>query len=163
MTDGAKRRDDTSPIEITTKKFGLSTGAAPVSSHGLTPAMMAGYTAMMPIADPKPLEADGVQLSLPPKVPDLATWGRTIITWGKYKSEGISSAELFARQDERARTYKAWRKSRVKTSEGLLLDLTRFLLMCEHISKGPALEQGPIIPGTFEVRHCKCQVTLDLD
>ena len=89
MTDGAKRRDDTSPIEITTKKFGLSTGAAPVSSHGLTPAMMAGYTAMMPIADPKPLEADGVQLSLPPKVPDLATWGRTIITWGSRSPKGF--------------------------------------------------------------------------
>lgn len=33
-----------------------------------------------------------------------------------------------ARQDERGPyLYKAWRKSRVKTSEGLLLDLTRFL------------------------------------
>ena len=62
-----------------------------------------------------------------------------------------------------ALTYKAWRKSRVKTSEGLLLDLTRFLVMCEHISKGAALEQGPIIPGTSEVRRCKCQVTLDLN
>ena len=155
MTDGAKRRDDTSPVEIISKKYGLSTGAAPVSSHDLPPVALGGYTVPMPTLDPKPLEVDGVQLHLPPQVPDLATWGRTIITWGKYKSEGITYAELYERQDERARTYKSWCKGRVKTAEGLLLDLTRFLLMCDHISKGPALEQGPIIPGTSEVRRYK--------
>jgi len=155
MTDGAKRRDDTSPVEIISKKYGLSTGAAPVSSHDMPPAKLAGYAVSMSMNDPKPLEVDGVQLHLPPQVPDLTTWGRTIITWGKYKSEGITYAELFERQDERARTYKAWCKGRVKTAEGLLLDLTHFLLMCDHISKGPALEQGPIIPGTSEVRRYK--------
>ena len=155
MTDGAKRRDDTSPVEIVSKKFGLSTGAAPVSSHDLPPFKLSGYTASMPTCELKPLEVDGVQLPLPPQVPDLSTWGRTIITWGKYKSEGITYAELFERQDERARTYKSWCKGRVKTAEGLLLDLTRFLMMCDHISKGPALEQGPIIPGTTEVRRYK--------
>ena len=59
MTDGAKRRDDTSPVEIVSKKFGLSTGAAPVSSHDLPPFKLSGYTASLPTCELKPLEVVG--------------------------------------------------------------------------------------------------------
>ena len=78
-----------------------------------------------------------------------------MITWGKYKAEKICYTELLERSDERAMTYKAWCRQRVKSAEGHLLDFTRFLLMCDHLRQSSTAKQGPIIPGTAEVRQYK--------
>ena len=94
-------------------------------------------------------------MSLPHKVPDMATWGRTLITWGKYKSENMSYADLVQAQDERAMTYKNWCRQRIKSAEGHQLDFTQYLLMCDQLCCGPQLEQGPIIPGTSDMRRYK--------
>lgn len=52
-------------------------------------------------------------------------------------------------------TYKNWCRQRVKSAEGHLLDLTRYLLVCDRLNRGPDLEQGPLIPGTSELRRYK--------
>ena len=155
MSDGSKRRDDSVPIGVVAKKYGVSSGVEAVnpSEPALSPYVPS--VLLTSAMGPKIPEVNGVQLHLPPNVPDLDTWGRTVITWGKYKSENICYRELFERKDERAVTYKNWCRQRVKTAEGHLLDFTRFLLMADFSCQSSKEEQGPIIPGTTEVRQYK--------
>eukprot|EP00435_Cladocopium_sp_Y103_P013288 s1396_g3.t1 len=158
MTDGSKRRDDSSPVEVTVKKIGLSTGTAiPYPSSSSPPGMSSlGSESMLVGACPlSASEYKELTYALPAKVPDMATWGRTLITWGKYKSQNMSYADLVHAKDERALTYKNWCRQRVKTAEGHLLDFTRYLLVCDRLCSGPDLEQGPFIPGTSEARRYK--------
>ena len=138
MSDGSKRREDSMPVEDTVKKMGLSTGPVTMVSSEMFPNPVSGYAAEPAL----------------PHVHDLETWGRTLITWGKY-TENMSYADLVQAQDERAITYKTWCRQRVKSAEGHLLDFTRYLLLCDRLQGGPDLKQGPLIPGTSDVRRFK--------
>ena len=158
MSDGSKRREDSTPVEVTVKKMGLSTGPATMVSSEMLPNPVSGYVSEPVLAGPFPLSAQEsceIKIAFPPHVHDLETWGRTLITWGKYKSENMSYADLMQAQDERAMTYKTWCRQRVKSAEGHLLDFTRYLLLCDRLQGGPDLKQGPLIPGTSDVRRFK--------
>ena len=158
MSDGSKRREDSAPVEVTVKKMGLSTGPVTMVPSETLHDPVTGYVSEPVLASPFPLsaqESNEIKLAFPPHIHDLETWGRTLITWGKYKSENMSYADLVQAQDERAITYKTWCRQRVKSAEGYLLDFTRYLLLRDRLSGGPDLKQGPLIPGTSDVRRFK--------
>ena len=140
------------------KKMGLSTGPVTMVPSEMLHDPVTGLVSEPVLASPFPLsaqESNEIKLAFPPHIHDLETWGPTLITWGKYKSENKSYADLVQAQDERAITYKTWCRQRVKSAEGHLLDFTRYLLLCDRLSGGPDLKQGPLIPGTSDVRRFK--------
>ena len=152
MTDGAKRRA-CSPVKEDAK---LSYAGYEIAAHAHTRELMPGHAPDMavPYAS-KSSEFPGEKITLPPSVSSVEQWGRTLITWGQDKGCGMSYQDLLERKDEKAVGYKKWCMARLNSAEGRLLDLTRFLHFCDRLVTGPALTQGPVIPGTSEVRQYK--------
>ena len=94
-------------------------------------------------------------VELPPEVPDTDTWGRTIIEFGQFGKDELTYAQLHARNDEKAVSYKKWCRSRHMTAHGQLADFAKFLIHMDSLSKSPAVTQGPFIPGTSMMRRYK--------
>ena len=69
VTDGSKRRDDSTPVEVTAKKYGISTGPATFAVLDGAASHCVPYASSSECASPKYPEVNGVQLYLPPKVP----------------------------------------------------------------------------------------------
>ena len=156
MTDGAKRRA-CSPVT------GDSSGAEKISYDGAMVDMYANPRGLMPGYTPeleapyvpKTSECLSAAITLPPNVPSAEQWGRTLITWGQFKGCGLSYHDLLTRTDEKANGYKKWCRSPLHSAEGRLLDFCRYLHFCDQLTHAPTVRQGPIIPGTTEVRQYK--------
>lgn len=75
MSDGAKG-DDSSPVEITAKKIGLSIGTARTAPSIFSSPLVSGYVAdpvSAGLNPPIPADSKELKLALPSKVPDMAT------------------------------------------------------------------------------------------
>lgn len=156
MTDGAKRRACSPVKEDSQSSEKLLYAGYEIAAHAHTRELMPGHAPDMEVPYvPKSSESPGGKITLPPSVLSVEQWSRTLITWGQYKGCGMSYQDLLERKDEKAVGYKKWCMARLNSAEGRLLDLTRFLLFCDRLVTGPALTQGPVIPGTSEVRQYK--------
>ena len=156
MTDGAKRREASPLDQPSSKRGGVSYAGAEIDMKNNPRGMMPGYTPdVEPPCVPYADQRSDMPVMLPPKVPNTETWGRTILTWGQYKGCNVSYEELYNRTDEKAVGYKKWCLSRINSAEGRLLDLIRFLRRRDQESTSSSMSQGPVIPGTSEVRTYK--------
>ena len=151
MTDGSKRREDSYAEEPILKRVHVleSSGSEADPSRLVS---HAGYAAVESFSSPFVSET---HIELPPNVPTLREWGRTVIEFGKLSGTNLSYAELFERTDEHAQSYKKWLKARVMTGSAQLQDLARYLVEREKVSQRPVSKQGPVIPGTSLVRKYK--------
>ena len=95
----------------------------------------------------------GYAISLPPGVESLVMWGKTLIEFGKFASKGINYETLLMSTDKESMSYKKWCCSQADAAEGRLKDLALFLMACDYVT-GQA-DQGPVIPGTKDVRRFK--------
>lgn len=149
MSDGSKRREAESTFQPTAKRA--------------TPDMMSGshvnaaenyVTGSTKLATPY-VKMPSFSGELPPEVPDTDTWGRTIIEFGQFFKDALTYAQLHARNDEKAMSYKKWCRSRHMTAHGQLADFAKYLIHMDSLSKSSAVTQGPIIPGTSMMRRYK--------
>ena len=95
------------------------------------------------------------QCALPAGVASFEEWGRTRIEFGKYDNQGMSYGNLASSHAPECLKYKAWCIQRVKTSTGLLKDLTDYLMEYDRRYRqhyGPETAQSPFIPGTDRLR-----------
>ena len=158
MTDGSKRREGSPVDEPESKRGGY---VHPYVSDGhnvlsLPPGVMTGsISAIEPTFVSKSFDPPELQVTLPPKVPNMDTWGRTIITWGQFKGCNLSYEELYLRTDEKSVGYKKWCMARLNSAEGRLLDLVRYMHRRDLELASSSTSQSPVIPGTSEVRKYK--------
>ena len=146
MSDSSKRR--------------LGPDMAPLSYPGAVtmnpipmPAAMSGPLYPMSSATRFGTTKKGTEIVLPPGVDTLATWGKTLIEFGKFASKDLDYNTLVAATDKESVSYRKWCKSQVDAAEGRLKDLALFLWA--HETATGQTEQGPVIPGTNDVRRFK--------
>ena len=95
---------------------------------------------------------------LPQDVPNVTTWGRSIIQIGKFMAKrgepNLSYAELFDdRTNVETCSYVKWVIAQTDSAKGLLLDLASYLrVRSDEEAEG---EQLPFIPGTSTLRMFK--------
>jgi len=154
MTDGSKRRDDDQPIPHHPKRVMVPQAKAySAGTSSQVPALPA-YTAVnvaagVPFPDPS-----GTLPAFPTGVPDLATWGDTIIEFGQYKHQNMSYIDLVTATDDRSTGYVKWCRARASSASGQLKDLCDFLI--HHFAEiENDLDHGPLIPGTSMNRRLK--------
>ena len=166
MTDACKRRGKMPDVQPSQKKpmthslmeCGDHSGsAAPWNMEGGVPVSMPETMKDQPKEDVISVSRGGktVEISLPPGVPNVETWGRTMISFGAYKNAFMCYHELHDLDDSRALTYKKWCKDRVISADGNLRDLSQYLCYIEGLSRGFKTSAGPIIPGTDVHREYK--------
>ena len=98
----------------------------------------------------------GKPIYLTQDVPNVTTWGRSIIQFGKFmaKEQSLSYAELFEdRTNVEKRGYVKWVIAQTDSAKGLLLDLASYL--CARSAEEAEGEQLPFIPGTSTLRVFK--------
>ena len=146
MSDSSKRR--------------LGPDMAPLSYPGAMnmnlmpmPAAVSGPLYPMSSATSFGMTKKGTAVTLPPGVDTLATWGKTLIEFGKFASKDLDYNTLVAADDKESVSYRKWCKSQVDAAEGRLKDLALFLWA--HDATTGQAEQGPVIPGTNDVRRFK--------
>ena len=91
-------------------------------------------------------------------VPNVTTWGRSIIQFGKFMAkrceQSLSHAELFEdRTNVEKCGYVKWVIAQTDSAEGLLLDLASYL--CVRSAEEAEGEQLPFIPGSSTLRVFK--------
>ena len=121
----------------------------------LSQGSMAVYANQHVMADTPFPGTDGGCSKLPPLpdgVPNVDTWGYTLIEFGQFKNASIRNQELVASTEERAVAYVKWCRSRSRSATGQLKDLCDYL--AHHFAELED-ESGPIIPGTGMVRRLK--------
>lgn len=158
MSDGAKRREE--PLEHNVVKRANNQGipgTSDVPSSSLIPphagGVVAGYVAP-PTIDPPMVPSENVgteQLMLPPQVPDLTTWGRTVIEFGRYKNIHTYE-ELRTHSGSREKDYVKWCSARTDKSHGILSDFALYLAAKGAAEPGDS-HQGPMIPGSSQPRR----------
>ena len=94
-------------------------------------------------------------VSLPPGVPDLDTWGRTVIDFGLLKGANVCYLELYQSEAERLKSYVKWVKGRITSADAQLLDLAKYLRYIESPPCEGRITVGPLIPGTESYRSYK--------
>ena len=146
MTDSSKRRlgPDMAP---------LSYPGASMMSPMPMPVAMNGPLYPMSSATSFGMTKKGTAITLPPGVDTLATWGKTLIEFGKFASKDLDYNTLVAANDKESVSYRKWCKSQVDAAEGRLKDLALFLWA--HDAATGQSEQGPVFPGTNDVRRFK--------
>ena len=97
----------------------------------------------------------GKPIYLPQEVPNVTTWGRSIIQFGKFMAKrgepSLSYAELFEdRTNVEKCGYVKWAIAQTDSAKGLLLDLASYL--CVRLDEEAEGEQLPFIPGTSTLR-----------
>ena len=99
----------------------------------------------------------GKPIILPQGVNDLASWGRTIIMFGKFAAKKgateITYTEVFDSKNAEDIRYVRSVKGQVESASGHLLDLSLYFLARE--SHESLMQQLPMIPGTDTVRRFK--------
>eukprot|EP00435_Cladocopium_sp_Y103_P004267 s801_g1.t1 len=159
MTDGAKRREDQLSSQDAKRMMmpKAKAHAGPVSSYGHA----TGYTSQEAMSVPPFPGAGGSEMPdmnlsklppLPAGVPDVDTWGHTMIEFGQFKSSSMSYFELVTSTENRAMSYVKWCRSRSGSAAGQLKDLCDFMA---HFFAETENESGPIIPGTGITRRLK--------
>ena len=161
MTDGAKRREDQLSSQdakrVMMPKAKAAAGANPGPSHG----PVAGYAAPDAMQAPPFPGLSGSEVTelsdpklppLPAGVPNVDTWGHTLIDFGQFKTSSMSYYELVTSTESRAIGYVKWCRARSSSASGQLKDLCDFMA---HFFAEMEEESGPIIPGTGIVRRLK--------
>jgi hypothetical protein len=85
--------------------------------------------------------------AFPAGVPDLATWGDTVIEFGQYKNQHLSYFDLVTATDERSTGYLKWCRSRSNSSSGQLKDL------CDYLAHHFAEIKNDLRPWTLDPGH----------
>ena len=166
MTDACKRRGKVPEVQPSQKKpMTYSMASHDDPSGSMIPWNMEdGVPVPMPETVETQVKNDAVIVSrggksveivLPSGVPNVETWGRTIISFGAYKNSFMSYHELFDSEDSRALTYKKWCRDRVISADGNLRDLSQYLCYKDGMNRGFKTSAGPIIPGTDVHREYK--------
>ena len=101
---------------------------------------------------------EGKPIYLLQDVPNVTTWGRSIIQFGKFMAkrgeQSLSHAELFEdRTNVEKCGYVKWVIAQTDSAEGLLLDLASYL--CVRSAEEAEGEQLPFIPGSSTLRVFK--------
>ena len=149
MTDAAKRR---ASVEIEQ----LQQSSIPGGSNS----MCTGYANRKGSAEVnQPVYHDETavteKIKLPPGVPDFETWGKTRIDFGKYMGHNMSYVQLARSLSPECTKYKTWCIQRNQSAEGLLKDLSDFLVEYQKIESqkyGLSGSGMPFIPGTDRLR-----------
>ena len=106
----------------------------------------------------------GKPIILPQGVNDLASWGRTIIMFGKFAAKKgapeITYKEVFDSKNAEDVRYVRWVKGQVEGASGHLLDLSLYFHARE--SHDSMTQQMPMIPGTDSFRRLKWAVTMNV-
>ena len=142
MSDASKRRSDAWEDEQAPKRtFAID---VPYVTEGPPQPVLVGKT-------PR-----GKPIYLTQDVPNVTTWGRSIIQFGKFmaKEQSLSYAELFEdRTNVEKCGYVKWVIAQTDSAKGLLLDLASYL--CARSAEEAEGEQLPFIPGTSTLRVFK--------
>ena len=159
MTDGSKRREDMLMPEHAKRAM---KPRAKASSGGQSSQGPVGAYASSGVMSEAPFpelrvkyETDQISSHLPPLpegVPDVETWGFTLIEFGQFKNASMSYHDLVSSSEERPVAYVKWCRSRSRSATGQLKDLCDYLT---HYFSEIEEENGPIIPGTGMVRRLK--------
>lgn len=151
MSDGSKRRDPDSTEGGRGKKQ-MSSYAGP-SSSGVVPAPVPlGSLDVLTLPSPSSTEKMS-QVELPPDVPDVETWSRTLVTFGKHAVRKLTYAQFMSSTETELVGYRKWAYDRRNTCTGLMRDFTNYMVYCETHEAGSLSAQAPIIPGTNTVRR----------
>ena len=99
----------------------------------------------------------GKPICLPPGVTSVASWGRSIIQFGKFMSKKGSHEytykEVYDSEKEEDVRYVRWVKGQIDSASGHLLDLASYIVV-RDFQKDPQ-GQLPVIPGTATARRVK--------
>eukprot|EP00435_Cladocopium_sp_Y103_P048346 s728_g14.t1 len=99
----------------------------------------------------------GKPICLPPGVDSVASWGRSIIQFGKFMSKKgaheFTYKEIYDSDQEDDARYVRWVKGHVESGTGHLLDFAQYIVVrdCQRDPSG----QMPVIPGTSVCRRFK--------
>ena len=128
MTDASKRRQELSP-ERNVRAMGYQAAVA----NDDVPLPKAAFPLLANMVIPVQFGTTrrGAPVMLPPGVPDLDTWGRTMIEFGKLSTLNISYLQVVESSDPQMVSYVKWCKGQVDCSDGLLKDLGIFILAHE--------------------------------
>lgn len=156
MTDGSKRREDEFNHPPAKKSVAAKSQAAPYgsSSRGAPlPYVFEGLSSGIPLPESEIQHITGkFELpEMPADIPDVETWGRTLISFGTYKDSNLSYLDLVSAEDSRTMNYVKWCRARGKTAQGQLRDLCNYMM---HFFQDD-LSTGHQIPGTSQVRRLK--------
>lgn len=156
MTDGSKRREmDTA--EIGPGKKMMTSYAGPGSSGAVPHAVPLGSLDVvnlpMPSTSEKPPQSTAVAVELPPDVPDVQTWGRTIVSFGKHANRKLTYAQFMSSTDSDLIGYRKWCYDRRNTCSDIMHDFTNYMQYCEQQNAEVGILQAPLIPGTNTVRR----------
>ena len=159
MTDGSKRREDFAGDETPS---GIKRQAKPKAKNmsGLggdrnrgqpSYAMLFDEETQVPFPQAsRPGDVAGSVLPpFPEGIPDVETWGKTLICFGQYKNQNMTYMDLVMATDNKALGYVKWCKSHSKSAQGHLKDLCNFMM---HHSADEGISFGVFIPGTTQTR-----------
>ena len=92
--------------------------------------------------------------ALPEGVPDLATWGQTLLTWGKHAPKQITYADLAGDVSEEGLSYRRWILARKASGSAGLKDLANYMFALAEAGELPMAEKTPaaLIPGSLKPR-----------
>ena len=149
MSDAAKRREMDSDLglQAVPKRINMTSGQPSYAADASLPPA--------PFAAEQLCQLPEVETKLPPfpeGVPDLTTWGCTIISFGMYDKKNMAYHELAFSQEERQVSYVKWVLARAGSAQGKLKDLCEYL---QHVEAEKTLGGGLMIPGTTSRRMFK--------
>lgn len=150
MTDGSKRRDFASEEpSIGKKKMTSYAGSGSAAAPAAIPAETFDIFSL-----PSPSSTEGhLLVELPPQVPDVETWGRTLLQFGKHAVRKLTYAQFMSSTDPDIVGYRKWAWDRRLTCTGLKRDFTNYMVFCESLADNTVGQQQPVIPGTNHVRR----------
>ena len=155
MTDGSKRREEMIAGQRPPKKSAVPKAKSQAMMPSLMVPMYAAPSTEVAMPFPGASDEAGlIKLCLPPlpdDVPDVPTWGRTVIGFGHYKDLNMSYEELVMSEDSRMASYVKWCRSRTKCAQGQLKDLCNYMQHMFASDEGT----GHQIPGTTQPRRLK--------
>ena len=155
MTDGSKRREEMLVGPQPSKRTAVPKAKSQARMPDMSVPMYA--TSSTELHMPFPGASDEASLCkpglppLPDDVPDVPTWGRTVIGFGHYKDLNMSYEELVMSEDARVASYVKWCRSRTKCAQGQLKDLCNYMQHMFANDEGT----GHQIPGTTQPRRLK--------
>lgn len=154
MSDASKRRESDLSEGPVVKRQGVDRVACTLDGKTKK---TTGYVSQAGTPTPMPSMDYRSNPFIPEEVPDLETWGRTVIDFGKFKAACISYEEFYLRQDEQAVSYVKYCTDRVNSGSAQLIDFARYLVYraSKDPSQRPVLPAGPTIAGTSVVRRLK--------
>ena len=159
MTDASKRRETADPFGSDPAAKRVMKPKAKAASSMASPTTVAslpyghGTSVSMPYPSGTSMPTQyGLDLpELPPGVPDVPTWGRTMISFGQYKNADMTYFDLVTSNDDRVKSYVKWCRAREKSAGGHLKDLCCFMA---HYFRGhqDEVQSTLVIPGTDQAR-----------